>query len=78
MRTKKHWMLNYLRYHDSAKRKEIIRACGMSAADTTNHDMQEFINQEKLMVDEDGKVRITIEGLTLHDITRAGLYRGVR
>jgi len=76
MRTKQHWILNYLRYHDDAKPKDIVRSCGMSKCDETNRDVQKFIAKEHIDRGEDGKLNITDEGLLLHEITRDSLYKG--
>ena len=77
MKTKQHWMLNYLRYHDTVRPKDIIRSCGKSKCEETNRDMQRFITQENIARGEDGSLRLTDEGLLLHEMTRDGLYRDV-
>lgn len=77
MRTKKHWILNYMRYHDGARYKDVVKACGLTCADVTNRDTCKMVAEGQLSRDDIGHLHITDDGLALHDSQRARLYEGV-
>ncbi|MBQ7621049.1 MAG: hypothetical protein IJV47_00045 [Candidatus Methanomethylophilaceae archaeon] len=54
MNYKRQWIGNYLRYHDGASEKKVVRACGLSSAVQTNRDLQKMQARGAVTKDNNG------------------------
>jgi hypothetical protein len=74
MRTKKHWILNYLRYHNGVSRRDIVRSCGLASVDNTLRDTRRMIDSNHIAKNESGGLYITEDGLAYRDYVRSAMF----